>query len=317
MLVSVVVGLTMLSLLHSSDHLQGFAGRLRTGGSGAFTRAIARPRLVATLLAVALTAHAAMTVYRLGSLLNPRPQKDFPADHTGAAHSTSMSVAAIAGAHLFGALPAADQPEKAPVTSAPFVLTGTIALGDPADGFALIGGDAKSTQMYAVGSSIADGITLREVYTDRALIVRGGQVETLWMPRSSLLSDLMPHPVAVADVSVPRSAPPVPDEVRERLDYENTRVGTAFVETPLMNMEQFRGLKVEAGPDPAILKQMGLKPGDVIQGVDGILIDLEHVDLLRKALASGRKVRLGVLRSQEGPVDLEIDPVQVQGLISN
>ena len=171
--------------------------------------------------------------------------------------------------------------------------------------------------MHSAGTSVSDGIVLRAVYIDHALIDRAGRLESIWLPRSSLMPAVMPRIAEVADTTTPPPAFPEPTDVRERLDYENTRVGTAFKETPLMSMDQFRGLRVEAGADPGILKQMGLQAGDVVQGVDGILVDLEHVDLLRKALVSGRRVRIGVIRPQEGPMDLEIDAGQFQGLVSN
>jgi type II secretory pathway component PulC len=302
------------ALRSAISHLR--AGELRVPVLGALSSA----RVVSILLATALGAQAAITATNVASLLIKRTVGGKRVDQPRAVRSPAASLAALGDANLFGAPASADPPETdpTPVSNTPLVLTGTISTGDPTQGFAIVGKDRLSAHTRLVGEAVADGVTLREVYTDHAVIDRGGQLETIWLPHSSVSLTSTRLLAARSEAATPQPVlPALSPEVRERLEYENARVGVAFTESALADHEQFRALVVQAGADPSMLTQMGLKPGDVVQGVDNINIDANNVDLLRKSLASGRKVRLNIIRPQEGPMNLELDSAQYQGLVSN
>lgn len=298
--------------------------RLRTDGLHAgMLRAHSGAHLVSVLLAICLAVQAATTTTRVISLLRLKADGHVIVP-TRPIQSTVSSVATLANANLFGAPPAPEKPaasESVPSRS-PLFLSGTIALTDATQGFAILGKDRMTTHMFRVGSSVAEGVTLREVYADHAVVDRGGQPETVWMPKSSLRMSVTQPLTAAANRAPSITAPappqqPMSPEVREHLDYENARVGAVFTETALTEHEQFRGLVVQPGPDPSMLAQMGLKPGDVVLGVDSINIDLNNVNLLRKSLASGHKIVLNIMRPQQGPIDLQLDSSAYQGLVSN
>jgi general secretion pathway protein C len=284
---------------------------------------IKSPTFVSAVLAGALAVEIVGTINGVVRLLAGAPRDSATATRSIGGLPVRHSFAALAAANLFGnAASEAPTPPPSVVTREQLVLVGTLVVSDPSQASAIIGTQALRPVFHVTGSVVAPGITLREVYTDHAVVDRGGQTETVWMPRSVLTFASAPRAlgspatVQVAEEEEPEPQQPKPPPVAEVLDYENARVGSAFKETALTSNGVFMGLIVQAGPDPSVLQQMGLKPGDVIKGVDGILIDIDQVDRLRKALAKGGKVQLDVIRP-EGPVDVQIDATSFQGLVSN
>jgi type II secretion system protein C len=279
------------------------------------------PRIAAALLAAVLAVQVVGTVSSVAPLLRPRPAVGTTAPQVRPA--PAFTAATIVAAHLFGAaLSARDETkDPPPVSSVPLVLAGTIALADPTQGQAIIGTIAQTARIYHVGSTVADGVILKKVYADHADIERGGQIETLRFPRSALLESLTPRVLAAGSavaVTAPVEMPEMPSDIRSRFEYENQRVATAMTEVPLMSGETFRGLTLQPGADPALLAQMGFKPGDKVLGVNGINItDAQRIDLLRKAMLSGQPFRVDVVRVAGGQQTLELDASLFQGLVTN
>jgi type II secretion system protein C len=109
----------------------------------------------------------------------------------------NLDVTAITGAHLFGAAPALKQDgANAPQTSIPLVLTGTIAGNDPQNGLAILGQTAQTAKVYAVGDNVPGGAKLHSVYSDRVVIDRDGQLESLALPHQA--TSTAPPPSAAA-----------------------------------------------------------------------------------------------------------------------
>jgi general secretion pathway protein C len=151
------------------------------------------PRAAAGVLVVALCAQAAFIVTDLAG-----------GGHTGAKaapqaplHAHTLDLAAITNAHLFGAAPVAPQDgANAPQTSIPLVLTGTIAGNDPQNGLAILGQTAQTAKVYAVGDNVPGGAKLHSVYSDRVVVDRNGQLESLALPHQMAGSG--PPPSAAA-----------------------------------------------------------------------------------------------------------------------
>src|SRR5690348_11689294 len=139
------------------------------------------PRVATWVLALALGVQAALIVTDLAG-----------AGRRGSAASTlrppaashALDLAAVTNAHLFGAAPVTRQDDaNAPQTSVPLVLTGTIAGNDPQNGLAILGQTAQTAKVYAVGDNLPGGPKLHSVYSDRVVIDRDGQLESLALPR--------------------------------------------------------------------------------------------------------------------------------------
>ena len=83
---------------------------------------------------------------------------------------------------------------NAPATSMPLVLTGIIAGNDPQNGLAIIGPTAQAAKVYAVGDTISGGPKLHSVYSDRVVIDRDGQLESLALPHQMNTGNAPPRP---------------------------------------------------------------------------------------------------------------------------
>src|SRR5271156_4845719 len=151
------------------------------------------PRIATVILALAIAVQAALIVTDLAGA--GRHPGAGPAKSPLRSHN--LDLAAITNAHLFGAAPSAKQDgANAPQTNIPLVLTGTIAGNDPQNGLAILGQTAQTAKVYAVGDNVPGGAKLHSVYSDRVVIERDGQLESLALPRQ--VSASAPPPSAAA-----------------------------------------------------------------------------------------------------------------------
>jgi len=153
------------------------------------------PRLATWVLALGLGVQGAFIVTDLAS----SGKRGAAAPAVRAPSPThALDLAAVTNAHLFGAAPSPKQDgANAPQTSIPLVLTGTIAGNDPQNGLAILGQTAQTAKVYAVGDNVPGGAKLHSVYSDRVVIERDGQLESLTLPRQ-LNTGNAPPPSAAA-----------------------------------------------------------------------------------------------------------------------
>lgn len=235
----------------------------------------------------------------------------------------AMDIQALARSHLFGSSGSltAGRAAAAAARNTTLVLTGTIATADPAIGFALIGPSRERAQLHPAGAAIASGVMLREVYPDRVIVERAGSVATVFLPRGAGLLAAMQAPAAQpasADAAADDTGESQQQEVEQSLQKESERTAAFLRQEPFYSQGQFRGILIEPGSDPGLLAQMGLKPGDVLQHVNGaMVVDPDRLDVLRERLASGKPVQVSVIRPGIGPVDVTIDSNLVAAMIEN
>src|SRR5215469_12215280 len=160
------------------------------------------PRLATWALALGLGVQGALIVTDLAGA--GRRSAASPAAQASAT-ARALDLPAITNAHLFGAAPAPKQDgANAPQTSIPLVLTGTIAGNDPRSGLAILGQTAQTAQVHAVGDGVPGGAKLHSVYSDRVVIDRNGQLESLVLPHQ--ITGAAPAPSAA---SLPTQSPVV------------------------------------------------------------------------------------------------------------
>lgn len=188
------------------------------------------------------------------------------------AASRAQDLQSILAANLFGqsaAGPARQLPlEAIPLTSLNLVLTGVVVT--TTGSFALMSIDGAPEAPVSVGQPLTAGATLQAVYSDRAIIVRGGAQEAV------LLKDSQAAPGASAP-SVTYSVPqgPAVTQLAPNQFSVNREQLTQQMQTPeflsqaLIVPHTGGGFMVRDIKPGSLYEKLGLKVGDIIQSVNG------------------------------------------------
>jgi len=224
-----------------------------------------------------------------------------------------------ARAHLFGQVPALREPVaqpanavEAPPTSLDLTLTGTLIADDASASHAIIG-DGGTERSYRPGETLASGrARLRAIHVDHVILERDGVLEALRAPGWSAANAARAAPI-VAAASRP-SEPPVleaatiPLHVASPVAADARAVASKLLapgETPVANVIRFTtyrdggvvGLRAGPGRDSRTFRELGLKAGDVITGVNGTALgDAPSGAALVKALQTGPSVNVSLVR---------------------
>ena len=226
---------------------------------------------LAALIAVEL-ARAAVSMLG-GPVKSPQPVLSrIPAPRT----RPRVDVQRMVSAHLFGVAAAesgGQDPANAPLTSANLVLAGTIASQDPKHGMAIIS-DGSPAKVFSVGDNVS-GATLHSVYLDHVVLDRGGALETLRLPRSSLAGSgprpMAQHRIAGAD---PRTVAAV-DNIRRMVQQDPGILDQVMRTVASYDNAagKLRGFRAYPGRNRAIFSRLGLRPGDLVTAINGTALD--------------------------------------------
>ncbi|MGH8232327.1 MAG: type II secretion system protein GspC [Steroidobacteraceae bacterium] len=224
-------------------------------------------QLIAVVLLLALGLDGALIVARA---LGNAPDLPPPRLTTGAALpgqqtvNPALQLATIVNAHLFGAAPRASGVD-APNTTMPLTLAGVIADPDPSKGVAIIGENAAAGKLYSVGGALPGGVHLHSVYSDRVLLERNGGLETLMLPRTV---------APVRGAPSPASMPAVARGPVNSREAQTLLAGLVRVQ-PVFNQGKLTGYRIFPGgaKGNAAFSQLGLRPGDLIEAVNGTSLD--------------------------------------------
>jgi len=250
------------------------------------------PRIATWTLAVLLAMQAAVIVTGLGGATR--------APGTGTAPSQtvpkhSVDVASISNAHLFGMPPPAavtQSDNTAHPTSLPLVLTGIISADDPQNGLAILGQNAASAKVFAVGDIVPGGAKLHAVYNDKVIIDRGGVLETLALPKQ--LAAGAPPPTAAV---FPTEAP-VADRMRKLITEQPSLLADVMRPQPVFANGKQTGYRVYPGRNRSAFGKLGLKPGDLVTAINGTsLDDPEHGQEIFRTLGSSPEAHVTVTRN--------------------
>jgi len=220
----------------------------------------------------------------------------------------SVDLRAIMDAHLFGVAGAAagsTDPNSVAATQMNLVLVGTIAESDPGHGYAIIGENAASAKVYAVGKTISGGTRLHAVYPDRAILDRGGRLEALMLPRKFLGGG------AGAAGAPPGGQTMLGNRLRA-LAGENPGAITEILRPqPVFANGQQRGYRVYPGRDRQQFTRLGLMPGDLVTAINGTPLDdpARGVEILQ-SMNSATDVTVTVERNGQ-PTQISINNAQV------
>ena len=190
----------------------------------------------------------------------------------------TYDVQTLVAARLFGEAARAPKPSETPVAAIPtstldLTLTGVVAADT--ESLALIRVNNEPETPFAIGDQIAHGVTLRAVYSDRAIIQRRDLTEAILLEdKSAGLGDTALAPAAATTASIYST------------DGNSFRVNRDFVTEQLRNPDIFRqalivpnaggGFLVRQIQPGSLYEKLGLKVGDVIRKVNGS--DINSVD---------------------------------------
>jgi general secretion pathway protein C len=267
------------------------------------------PALAALLLALGVGGEAArlLTAY-FGAADAPRIDAA-AAGYTappGGTGPRTIDLLSLANAHLFGqATTAVSSGADAPQTRLPLVLAGVLAADDPLQGFAIVGETAAAAKLHAVGATLPGGARLHAVYWDRIVIDRGGNLESLALPKQ-VLAGMPPPPVA--QVNGPAE---IADRMRQAIQQNPSALSNVIRTQQVIAGGKQRGFRVYPGVNPSAFSRLGLRPGDLITAInDTPLDDPSRGEEVMRTLGSAPEVRVTVVRNGRQS-DLVLDMAQV------
>ncbi len=251
------------------------------------------PRVATWVLALALGVQAALIVTDLtGGQASGRSASSAPVA-TPRPPPPRVNAATIANAGLFGnPKPIANaNVADAPKTNIPLVLTGVIAASDPRNGLAILGENASSAKVYAVGDIVPGGVKLHSVLTDRVILDRNGNLESLTLPRRS--TAMAPPPVQ----SLPTENP-VAERMRQLITSEPGIISDIMRPQPVFAQGKQRGYRVYPGRNRQAFVRLGLRPGDLVTAINGTpLDDPARGQEIFSTLASSSEAHVTVMRN--------------------
>ena len=264
------------------------------------------PRIATWVLAFALAVQAAVIVTNLAG--SSRPPKVPSATLVQSSRTQSVDVAAIAGAHLFGEshieAPRQDA-ANAPQSNLPLVLVGIIAADDPRDGLAILGENAAGAKVYAVGDNVPGGAKLHQVLSDRVIIDRNGQLESLMLPRQPQSNGAPPSATAL------QTETPVMDRMRKLISDDPGLMADIMRPQPVFAQGKQKGYRVYPGRNRQAFTRLGLRPGDLVMAINGTpLDDPARGQEIFRTLGSSSEAHITVMRSGQQQ-DLTLNIAQV------
>ena len=286
----------------------GWMDELKTGAGLQAALVQHGPRLAAGLMAALIAVQAGFFVTGqnrgLAPLLAARGPVGGPVGpgRPADANLSTLRVSEITSAHLFGETHSTVDDANAPQTSVQLILAGVLAVPDPKRGLAIIGPSAGTAKLYTVGSAVPGGVNLYSVYSDRVLLDRGGVIESLFLPRKAPLAGLAPASVETLS----------PGQRISTLAQGNAAVLGGLVRAqPVFVGSKLSGYRIYPGGRTSVgaFTHLGLRPGDLITGVNGTpLDDPARANEILQTLSSLASANLTIQRngqSQELTLNLE------------
>jgi general secretion pathway protein C len=181
----------------------------------------------------------------------------------------AVDTQAIVNAHLFGSPQAAPDTTDVKVSQMNLVLSAVFATSDPQRGIAIIGESAQGAKVYTVGAAVRPGTVLKAVYPDKVILDRGGQLESLNLPKQSTANVQINRPAAVQPLPNQQFA----DNLRRLAETNPSAFSEVVRPQPVFANGVQRGYRVYPGRNRQQFAKLGLQPGDLVLSVNGTPLD--------------------------------------------
>ncbi len=174
----------------------------------------------------------------------------------------------------------------APVTPLALHLQGIVAGTRPP---VVIIDDGQTQAAYTLGDRIAGQALVKAIYPDHILLERQGRLETLRLE----------DPTAAATAGQSASESPVTDNGAQPSAQAADQLEQLFKMTAVQQNGVLHGYRIQPDADSELLKQMGLRPQDVLVEIDNTPIGQAQpspTSLLLQKLWQGHPVALTIER---------------------
>jgi general secretion pathway protein C len=160
--------------------------------------------------------------------------------------------------------------------------------------------------VYAVGDGLPGGAKLHSVYSDRVVIDRDGQLESL----------VLPHQVNAGNAPPPSSAAlqgenSSIERMRRMISEQPGLLADVMRPQPVMDHGKMNGFRVYPGRDRMAFMRLGLRPGDQVTAINGTpLDDRDRGEQILHTLGSSSEAHVTVIRNGQQQ-DLVLNIAQV------
>ncbi|KPJ88634.1 MAG: hypothetical protein AMJ53_16565 [Gammaproteobacteria bacterium SG8_11] len=227
--------------------------------------------------------------------------------------------AKISQYHLFGkfekkiAPPPVQAVATAPETLLNLKLRGVFSSQDKELARAIIADAKGEDESYAIGDEVPGGAILNDIFEDRVILERNGQLETLKLPVESLPGDtttavsgglpprggnrVSPAPAAAIDTATADTSE-ILRHYRDALINDPQSVMGLVRVQPYNKDGKLEGYRIRPGKDRQLLTKFGLRSGDVVKAVNGVPMDnpIKALEILRD-LSTANSVTVDIERN--------------------
>lgn len=282
---------------------------------------VAKLVVATNLLLVALLAYAlaAMTWTIL-----PQPVQDLqapiPTENVTVSPSTQRHYSAddIVRWHLFGKEQVQAEttvPAVIPETTLNLVLRGVIASEDHDIARAIVAEPSGNEGFYAIGALLPGNAELKEIHPDRIVLFRSGRYETLRLPEDRIDTggggaeaqqppqnfDPLMEPDFEPEQDPDLGYEPEPStlgQYRDTLLKNPQSIAGLLQAEPVYQNGRFNGYRLGNTQDVRMLAKFGLRRGDVVTSINGMVLDdPSKVPEVLRSLSSSKEIRVEYLRN--------------------
>jgi len=252
-------------------------------------------------------------------------QNNISRNNVASASSNVNSYNKITNFHLFGIASneapkpvVAPQPtaQEAPDTQLRLTLKGVVASGDMMDAWAIVADRTGNEDSYGIDAPLPGGAILKEIYSDRIILLHNGRLETLRLPKNDLSSNnarsstsnrrstsrrTSRRATRTSTANVNRlssQATQTLKNYRDKLLNDPQSVMNSVRAEPYRQAGKLKGYRIFPGRDKNLFGQIGLEPGDIVTSVNGIELDspLKGLEIMQQ-LSDASNVSVNVLRN--------------------